>query len=95
MCKKEKYEKHRNVLVSFFAFAMLVIPNFQKLSLGTRSIFIGAFGTEIVFCARDEFGWGVFGKVMEKPLIADAALKAMADHRVSMSGYRFKMFKRM
>ena len=25
MCKKEKYEKHRNVLVSFFAFAMLVI----------------------------------------------------------------------
>ena len=23
--KKERYEKHRNVLVSFFAFAMLVI----------------------------------------------------------------------
>ena len=43
MCKKEKYEKHRNVLVFFFPFAMLVIPNFQKLSLGTRSIFLGAF----------------------------------------------------
>ena len=27
MCKKEKYEKHRNVLVFFFAFAMLVILN--------------------------------------------------------------------
>ncbi len=43
MCKKERYEKHRNVLVSFFAFAMLVIPNFQKLSLGTRRIFGGKF----------------------------------------------------
>lgn len=43
MCKKEKYEKHRNVLVSFFAFAMLVIPNFQKLSLGTRSILSRGF----------------------------------------------------
>ena len=38
MCKKEKYEKHRNVLVSFFASAMLVILNSQKLSLTVRSI---------------------------------------------------------
>ena len=37
MCKKEKYEKHRNVLVSFFASAMLVILNSQKLSLRTSS----------------------------------------------------------
>ena len=43
MCKKEKYEKHLNVLVFFFAFAMLVIPIFQKLSLGTRSIRGGYF----------------------------------------------------
>ena len=43
MCKKERYEKHRNVFVSFFAFAMLVIPNYQKLSLGTRSICLEAF----------------------------------------------------
>ena len=41
--QKEKYEKHRNVLVFFFTFAMLVIPNFQKLSLGTRSIVLGIF----------------------------------------------------
>ena len=38
MCKKEKYEKHRNVLVSFFAFAMLVVLNSQKLSLRTNGI---------------------------------------------------------
>ena len=37
MCKKEKYEKHRNVLVFFFASAMLVILNSQKLSLRTSS----------------------------------------------------------
>ena len=37
MCKKEKYEKHRNILVSFFASAMLVILNSQKLSLRTSS----------------------------------------------------------
>ncbi len=49
MCKKERYEKHRNVLVSFFAFAMLVIPNFQKLSLGTRRIALGFF---IIVCVR-------------------------------------------
>ena len=38
MCKKEKYEKHRNVLVSFFASAMLVILNSQKLSLRSHRI---------------------------------------------------------
>jgi len=43
MCKKEKYEKHRNVLVSFFASAMLVILNSQKLSLRTSSRIVGAF----------------------------------------------------
>ncbi|MBO5315084.1 MAG: hypothetical protein J6B48_01490, partial [Clostridia bacterium] len=37
MCKKEKYEKHRNVLASFFASAMLVILNSQKLSLRTSN----------------------------------------------------------
>ena len=41
MCKKEKYEKHRNVLVFFFAFAMLVILNSQKLSLRELSILDG------------------------------------------------------
>ena len=47
MCKKEKYEKHRNVLVFFFAFAMLVVLNSQKLSLRELSIvvlFFGLFG---------------------------------------------------
>ena len=43
MCKKEKYEKHRNVLVSFFAFAMLVVLNSQKLSLRTNGIGRGCF----------------------------------------------------
>ena len=38
MCKKEKYEKHRNVLVFFFAFAMLVVLNSQKLSLRELSL---------------------------------------------------------
>ena len=43
MCKKEKYEKHRNVLVFFFASAMLVILNSQKLSLRTSSRNVGLF----------------------------------------------------
>ena len=43
MYKKEKYEKHRNVLVFFFAFAMLVILNSQKLSLRTNGIGFRAF----------------------------------------------------
>ena len=43
MCKKEKYEKHRNVLVFFLAFAMLVILNSQKLSLRTNGIAVGIF----------------------------------------------------
>ena len=43
MCKKEKYEKHRNVLVFFFAFAMLVDLNSQKLSLREPSILRGSF----------------------------------------------------
>ena len=43
MCKKEKYEKHRNVLVFFFAFAMLVVLNSQKLSLTVRSIGLPLF----------------------------------------------------
>ena len=38
MCKKEKYEKHRNVLVFFFAFAMLVVLNSKKLSLRSHRI---------------------------------------------------------
>lgn len=38
MCKKEKYEKHRNVLVFFFAFAILVLLNSQKLSLKRKGI---------------------------------------------------------
>ena len=41
--QKEKYEKHRNVLVSFFAFAMLVVLNSQKLSLRMNGIFRVAF----------------------------------------------------
>ena len=45
MCKKEKYEKHRNVLVSFFASAMLVILNSQKLSLRTSSRGLLIFGS--------------------------------------------------
>ena len=49
MCKKEKYEKHRNVLVSSFALAMLVIPISQKLSLGTRRIIVGVFLNALTF----------------------------------------------
>ena len=49
MCKKEKYEKHRNVLVFFFAFAMLVILNSQKLSLRTNGIFVGFFILFLLF----------------------------------------------
>ena len=52
MCKKEKYEKHRNVLVFFFASAMLVILNSQKLSLRTSSRSAFVFGTMCSTCAE-------------------------------------------
>ena len=41
--QKEKYEKHRNVLVFFFAFAMLVVLNSQKLSLRELNINLASF----------------------------------------------------
>jgi len=47
MCKKEKYEKHRDVLVFFFAFAMLVVLNSQKLSLRELSIVAAFFFIDI------------------------------------------------
>ena len=49
MCKKEKYEKHRNVLVFFFALAMLVFLNSQKLSLRELSIMFSLFLLDQLF----------------------------------------------
>ena len=77
------------------AVSALVMHPRQGVAVDLALTLVGATGALIVLRAGDKLGWRVLGKIVKKPLPADARPKAVGNDAVAVLGNGAKMAKRV
>ena len=77
------------------AVASLVVHPRLRISKQLTLALIGATRPLIVACARDKFGWTIFGQIVKKALKPDPCTEAMRNHAMAVLGDSMEVQKRM